>query len=49
MITASSASERPASDLYEGKEIAIEANARTSTRGRIMILASTENRIRHGF
>ena len=36
MIAASSDSERPASDPYEGKEVAIEANARTSTKGRIM-------------
>ena len=49
MIAASSASVRPASDLYEGKEIAMEANARTtSTRGRIMFLASTVNWSRHG-
>ena len=49
MIAASSDSERPASDPYEGKEVAIEANARTtSTRERIMFLASTVNLSRHG-
>ena len=48
MIAASSDSERPASDPYEGKEVAIEANPRiTSTRGRIMLLANTITRSRH--
>ena len=47
MIASSSASVRPASDPYEGKEVAIEANARTSARGRIMFQASAVNQNRH--
>ena len=48
MIAASSNSERPASDPYEGKAVAIEASARAAdTKGRIMFLATAVNRSRH--